>query len=392
MSATHHTRAVIALADGRLFEGRALGKRGRAAGEIVFNTAMTGYQEILTDPSYNGQIVTMTYPEIGNYGVNADDPESRRVFAAGLIVRAVSPVVSNHRSTQDLETYLLEHDVVGITDVDTRALVRHIREAGAQPGVILSPAPSDEDARRIAADVPSLVGVDLVRTVTTSGPYCWLETLPESISGKPHIARHEAAPDGAPPLRVVAYDFGVKNNILRHLVQRGCEVIVVPAYTSAEEVRALDPDGVFLSNGPGDPDAVVGVREHVAALSGSYPMFGICLGHQILALALGGQTFKLKFGHRGANHPVRHSETGKVEITSQNHGFAVDPESLPDDCVVTHINLNDQTVAGFASPARNCYSVQYHPEASPGPHDAQYLFEPFVDMMRTGRDPAKTRA
>ncbi len=378
-------RAVVALSDGRIFEGRALGKRGRAGGEVVFNTAMTGYQEILTDPSYAGQIVTMTYPEIGNYGVNPDDPESRRVFAGGLIVRSVSPVVSNHRSTQDLETYLIEHEIVAITEVDTRALVRHIRETGAQPGVILSPAPSGEEARRIAADVPSLVGVDLVRGVTTEGAYCWLETLPKQVGGRPRIARHDAGPDGQARLRVVAYDFGVKNNILRHLVARGCEVVVVPAYTSADEVRALEPDGVFLSNGPGDPDAVAGVREHIADLAGSLPIFGICLGHQILALALGGSTFKLKFGHRGANHPVRHEPTGKVEITSQNHGFAVLPESLPADSGVTHINLNDHTVAGFASPGRQCYSVQYHPEASPGPHDAHYLFEPFVAMMREQR-------
>jgi len=369
--------AVIALQDGTLFHGKAIGKRGVCRGEVVFNTAMTGYQEILTDPSYSGQIVTMTYPEIGNYGVNPDDPESRRVFAAGLIVRNVSPVVSNYRGTQDLDTYLVEHDTVGITEVDTRALVRHIRSAGAQPGCIISPAPSDEEARRMAADVPSLVGVDLVAGVTTPTPYQWTEGVKPLHDEEPAAA----CPTPARPYRVVAYDFGVKNSILRHLVQRGCEVTVVPAYTTAEQALSHKPDGIFLSNGPGDPDAVAGVREEIAKLVGQRPIFGICLGHQILALALGGSTYKLKFGHRGANHPVQHQDTRAVEITSQNHGFAVSADSLPEGCRVTHINLNDQTVAGFASPSRSCYSVQYHPEASPGPHDAHYLFEPFVQMM-----------
>ena len=376
--------AVIALKDGTLFYGKALGKRGIAQGEVVFNTAMTGYQEILTDPSYSGQIVTMTYPEIGNYGVNPHDPESRRVFAAGLIVRSVSPIVSNYRGTQDLDTYLREHDTVGITDVDTRALVRHIRSAGAQPGCVISPAPSEEEARRLAQDVPSLVGVDLVAGVTTPGPYHWIEGV-EPLQPEEDVTQYPV-PD--PPYRVVAYDFGVKNSILRHLVQRGCQVTVVPAYTSAEEALAYDPDGIFLSNGPGDPDAVAGVREEIAKLVGQRPMFGICLGHQILALALGGETYKLKFGHRGANHPVQHLESRSVEITSQNHGFAVSADSLPEGCRVTHLTLNDQTVAGFASKDRNCYSVQYHPEASPGPHDAHYLFEPFVSMMAERRGAA----
>ncbi|MCB9728673.1 MAG: glutamine-hydrolyzing carbamoyl-phosphate synthase small subunit [Deltaproteobacteria bacterium] len=373
--------AVVALADGTLFRGKALGARGQARGEVVFNTSMTGYQEILTDPSYSGQIVTMTYPEIGNYGVNPDDPESRRVFAAGLIVRALSPVVSNYRGSQDLESYLVDHGVVGIQQVDTRALVRHIREAGAQPGCILSPAPSDEEARRIARDVPSLVGVDLVEGVTTPGPYQWIEPL-RALHAEDPLAVLET-PER--PYRVVAYDFGVKNNILRHLVRRGCEVIVVPAYTTAEEALAWKPEGIFLSNGPGDPDAVRGVPAEVKKLLGRLPIFGICLGHQILALAMGARTFKLKFGHRGANHPVRHEQTRAVEITSQNHGFAVDPASLPESARVTHIHLNDQTVAGFASEALDCYSVQYHPEASPGPHDAQYLFGPFVEMMEARR-------
>ncbi len=377
-------RAVVALADGTLFYGRGAGAEGVASGEVVFNTAMTGYQEIVTDPSYSGQIVTMTYPEIGNYGVNPTDPESRRVFAAGLIVRSISPVVSNYRGTQDLESYLVDHGVVAIRDVDTRALVRHIRSAGAQPGCILNPAPPEDEARRIAAGVRSLVGEDLVAGVTTGGAYCWLEDLAPLHPDEP------LTPLESPekPYRVVAYDFGVKNNILRHFVRRGCEVVVVPAYTSAEETLSYAPDGVFLSNGPGDPDAVEGVREEIAALVGKVPMFGICLGHQILALALGARTFKLKFGHRGANHPVRHEQSGRIEITSQNHGFAVDPESLPPGCRLTHVNLNDGTCAGFDAPDDLAYSVQYHPEASPGPHDAHYLFDPFVEMMRRGRQSA----
>ena len=374
-------RAVLVLADGTIFEGLALGARGQGSGEVVFNTSMTGYQEILTDPSYAGQMVTMTYPEQGNYGVNLDDPESRRVFAAGLIVRSVSPVVSNFRSTQCLESYLVDHGVVGITDVDTRALVRHIRTAGAQPGCILSPAPSDEEARRIAADVPGLVGRDLVADVTTPGAYCWFEGLRPLHVDEPAPLKTEVET----PYRVIAYDFGVKNNILRHLVQRGCEVIVVPASATAEEVMSYKPEGLFLSNGPGDPDAVAGIKDELSAMLGKLPVFGICLGHQILSLALGGETYKLKFGHRGANHPVRHVDTGTVEITSQNHGFAVNPSSLPDSARVTHWNLNDETVAGVASEDLLCYSVQYHPEASPGPHDAHYLFDPFIEMMAERR-------
>ncbi|MBD91201.1 MAG: carbamoyl phosphate synthase small subunit [Deltaproteobacteria bacterium] len=374
-------RAVLVLADGTIFEGLALGARGQGSGEVVFNTSMTGYQEILTDPSYAGQMVTMTYPEQGNYGVNLDDPESRRVFAAGLIVRSVSPVVSNFRSTQCLESYLVDHGVVGITEVDTRALVRHIRTAGAQPGCILSPAPSDEEARRIAADVPGLVGRDLVADVTTPGAYCWFEGLRPLHVDEPAPLKAEVET----PYRVIAYDFGVKNNILRHLVQRGCEVIVVPASATAEEVMSYKPEGLFLSNGPGDPDAVAGIKDELSAMLGKLPVFGICLGHQILSLALGGETYKLKFGHRGANHPVRHVDTGTVEITSQNHGFAVNPSSLPGSARVTHWNLNDETVAGVASEDLLCYSVQYHPEASPGPHDAHYLFDPFIEMMAERR-------
>jgi carbamoyl-phosphate synthase small subunit len=377
------SRAVVALADGAVFEGEGLGTEGVAAGEVVFNTAMTGYQEIITDPSYAGQIVTMTYPEQGNYGVNPTDRESLRVFAAGMIVRSVSPVVSNYRSTQDLEGYLLDKGVVGITGVDTRALVRHIRDQGAQPGVIVNPAGSDEEARRLARDVPSLVGEDLVQGVTTAITYRWTHPLYQ-IADEAPPSREQ--PD--PPYRVVVYDYGVKNNILRHLHSRGCEVLVVNAYTPADTALGLEPDGIFLSNGPGDPDAVRNAKEIMGSLIGRLPMFGICLGHQILALAVGARTYKLKFGHRGANHPVKHLDTGRVEITSQNHGFAVDPASLPEDCRVTHVNLNDQTVAGAASAGRAFYSVQYHPEASPGPHDAHYLFEPFIEMMAARRSRA----
>jgi len=372
------TTAILALADGTVFRGRAFGARAEASGELVFNTSMMGYQEILTDPSYEGQLVAMTYPEIGNVGVNAQDVESRRPFVRGFVVRNYCDVPSSWRAEQSLGAWMAAHGMPGIAGVDTRALVRHLRDHGAQEAVLSS---VDLDAERLvrrARDVPSLVGRDLVREVTCAEPYDWTEgpwTLPGAAAGA------ERAASGKRPLRVVAYDFGVKYNILRRLVAVGCEVRVVPATTPARDVLALAPDGVFLSNGPGDPDAVAGAREIVADLLGAVPVFGICLGHQILSLALGGRTFKLKFGHHGGNQPVQDLATGKVEITAQNHGFAVDTDSLRGRAAVTHLNLNDRTVEGLAVTGQPTFSVQYHPEASPGPHDAAYLFRRFVDLM-----------
>ena len=371
--------AVLALADGTVFRGRAFGAVGETSGELVFNTSMMGYQEILTDPSYEGQLVAMTYPEIGNVGVNREDVESRRPFVRGFIVREYRHEPSNWRAEQPLGDYLAAHGIPGIECIDTRALVRHLRDHGAQEAVLSS---TDLDAERLvrrAKDVPSMVGQDLARVVTCPEPYEWTEGpwRPEGARTLDEIV----AERGRPPLRVVAYDFGIKQNILRKLVGAGCAVRVVPSATPARETLALRPDGVFLSNGPGDPDAVTGARETVADLLGNVPVFGICLGHQILGLALGGRTYKLKFGHHGGNQPVQDLDTGKVEITSQNHGFAVDPESLGDRARVTHLNLNDRTVEGLAVAGQPTFSVQYHPEASPGPHDAAYLFRRFVDLM-----------
>jgi carbamoyl-phosphate synthase small subunit len=370
--------AVLALADGRVFRGIAFGAEGETGGEVVFNTAMTGYQEILTDPSYSGQLVAMTYPEIGNVGVNREDAESRRPFVRGFIVKEYWDPPSSWRAQQSLGAYMREHGIVGITGIDTRALVRHLRTHGAQEGVISS---VDLDPIRLVVKAkarPGLVGVDLVRDVTCAEAYDWDEPLWQ-LEG---AAR---GPDPGPRPLVVAYDYGIKLNILRSLVASGCRVRVVPATTSAAAVLAQRPDGVFLSNGPGDPDAVPYAREHVAALIGKVPIFGICLGHQILGLALGGRTYKLKFGHHGANHPVKDVTTGKVEITAQNHGFAVDVDSLRGLAELTHVNLNDHTVEGLTHTTEPLFSVQYHPEASPGPHDAQYLFRRFVDLMERRR-------
>ena len=373
------SEAILALADGTVFRGRSFGARAEATGELVFNTSMTGYQEILTDPSYEGQLVAMTYPEIGNVGVNKHDVESRRPFVRGFIVREYREIPSSWRAEESLGDYLARHGIPGIECIDTRALVRHLRDQGAQQAVLSS---VDLDAERLvrrAKDAPSMEGQDLATVVTCAEPYGWTQgpwTLEGYVSSEDAAARR-----GQPPLKVVAYDYGIKYNILRNLVGVGCVVRVVPASTPARDVLALRPDGVFLSNGPGDPDAVVGARENVAALLGQVPVFGICLGHQILGLALGGRTYKLKFGHHGGNQPVKDLTTGKVEITSQNHGFAVDAESLRDRADVTHLNLNDRTVEGLAVKGQPTFSVQYHPEASPGPHDARYLFQRFVDLM-----------
>ncbi|MDY6848678.1 MAG: glutamine-hydrolyzing carbamoyl-phosphate synthase small subunit [Geoalkalibacter sp.] len=367
-------KAILALADGRVFHGTALGATGETTGEVVFNTSMTGYQEILTDPSYCGEIVTMTYPQIGNYGINLEDVESRQPFLSGFVVKEACDFPSNWRSSLSLDAYLKENGIVGIQGIDTRALVRHIRDKGAQNGIISSLDLDPESVVAKARKAPPLVGRDLVREVTCDKPYHWDEGLWNLGEGYLKNVKPSR-------FRVVAYDFGIKRNILRNLVAAGCDVTVVPATTPAEDVLAMNPDGVFLSNGPGDPEPIVYAQENIRELLGKVPLFGICLGHQLLALALGGKTFKLKFGHRGGNQPVQRSDDRRVEITAQNHGFAVDAESLSDGVIQTHTNLNDNTVEGLTCRDIPAFSVQYHPEASPGPHDAAYLFERFIAMM-----------
>jgi carbamoyl-phosphate synthase small subunit len=386
--------AILALADGRYYSGVSFGAEGEAVGEVVFNTSMTGYQEILTDPSYEGQLVAMTYPQIGNVGVNTEDVESRQPFMKGFIVKEYTPQPSNWRATETLDEYMKRYGIVGIEGIDTRSLVRHLRDHGSQEAIIstLDGDPSELVAKAKAS--PGLIGRDLVRNVTCAEPYDWNQGMWELEGG---YKRREVTPGPrkgkskkagsfrAPVFSVVAYDYGIKFNILRNLVDAGCRVRVVPAWTSAEGVMALNPDGIFLSNGPGDPDAVPYAKENVQKLLGQKPIFGICLGHQIMGLALGGKTYKLKFGHHGGNQPVKDLTTGKVEITTQNHGFAVDPDSLKGAAEITHINLNDNTVEGLAHRELPIFSVQYHPESSPGPHDANYLFRRFVEMMEKER-------
>ena len=367
-------KAVLALADGRVFYGRALGATGETTGEVVFNTSMAGYQEILTDPSYRGEIVTMTYPLIGNYGINREDVESCQPFLAGFVVKEASDLPSNWRSEMSLDAYLKENGIIGIQGIDTRALVRHIRDKGAQTGIISTVDLDAESLVAKARQAPSIVGQDLVREVTCAEAYHWTEGpwgLEDGYSEAPVETR----------FKVVAYDFGIKRNILRNLVACGCDVTVVPATTPAAEVLEMRPDGVFLSNGPGDPEPITYAQENIRALLGKVPLFGICLGHQLLSIALGGKTFKLKFGHRGGNQPVQRGDGHNIEITSQNHGFAVVPDSIPEQAAISHTNLNDGTVEGLCHAAMPAFSVQYHPEASPGPHDARYLFDEFIKLM-----------
>ena len=352
--------AILLLADGRIFEGKSFGSQGETTGEVCFNTGMTGYQEILTDPSYCKQIVTMTSPHIGNYGINEEDIESENIQVAGFVIKEETITPSNWRSTQSLGEYLKKNKIVGIKEIDTRSLTRHIRDKGAMNGIISSNDLNIQSLEKKLKKSPDMNGLDLAKDVTTQEKYKW---------------------PGKGEYKVAVIDFGIKKNILRLLSDAGCEVTVFPASIKAEDILSLEPDGVFLSNGPGDPLAVTYGIETVKKLLGKVPLFGICLGHQILALALGASTFKLKFGHRGINHPVRNNEKNAIEITSQNHGFAVDLDSLPPNVISTHINLNDNTSGGIRCIDIPAFSVQYHPESSPGPHDSRYLFNQFIEMM-----------
>jgi carbamoyl-phosphate synthase small subunit len=375
-------QALLALEDGRTFWGVACGYRGETQGEVVFNTSLTGYQEILTDPSYCGQLVAMTYPHIGNYGLNGDDHESSQPALAGLILKECCRHPSNWRAETDLQSFLMQHRIVAIAGVDTRALTRHLRDQGALRGVISTEDLNPERLVQKAAEVPSLQGRDLVQAVTRSKPTVWRDSLSlgwQSLAGVTDRV-------GVESYRVVVYDFGVKSNILRCLASLNCRLTVVPATTPAADVLALQPHGILLSNGPGDPAAVRYAIKNTSKLLGKVPLMGICLGHQILGLALGGRTFKLKFGHHGANHPVKNLLTNRIEITAQNHGFAVDLDSLdPSEIELTHVNLNDGTVEGLRHRRLPVFSVQYHPEASPGPHDSLYLFHEFIELMTKER-------
>ena len=365
--------ACLVLEDGTVFQGYSCGYDGEARGEVVFNTAMTGYQEILTDPSYKGQIVTMTYPLIGNTGCNAEDIESGRPWVEGFVLKEMAAAPSNWRSGEGLPDYLRRHRIPAIQGIDTRKLTRILRRTGAQRGILTTSEAGLPSLRERVKTVPSIVGIDLVKEVSSSKPYRWHEGTYDWPEGYPDKKIFDYF--------VVAYDFGIKRNILRSLVDRRMEVLVVPASTTAAEVLKLKPDGVFLSNGPGDPEPVSYAIENIRALIGKVPLFGICLGHQLIGLALGGKTYKLRFGHHGANHPVKNLETGAIEITSQNHGFAVDVDSLKGLAKLTHLNLNDLTSEGLSLREKFLFTVQYHPESSPGPHDSHYLFRDFARMM-----------
>ncbi len=377
-------RALLALEDGRIFEGESFGAAGTQVGEICFNTSMTGYQEVLTDPSYRGQIVAMTYPHIGNYGTNEFDQESARPHVRGFVVEELTEVPSSWRSELSLDAYLKRWDIPGVQGIDTRALTRHLRERGAMKACLTTELESEAAAVDAAVRGEGVEGMDYVREVTAPSAYQW--DPEDRLSGLWSVAQgnaDEVRQQVLPPVRhqIVAYDYGIKENILRRLRQEGFGVTVVPATATAEEVLALNPEGVFLSNGPGDPAALDYAHEAVRGLMGKTPIFGICLGHQVLGYALGGRTFKLKFGHRGGNQPVKDLRSGKVSITSQNHGFAVDPDSLPPEAEVTHVNLNDGTVEGLRHRELPIFSVQYHPEAAPGPHDAGYFFHQFAQLI-----------